>query len=131
MRAVLGDVDATLRGQTRDAKCREKAMQQSGVVGVPHILEIELPIVVQDLRGGAEDFWLAVQYPVDAGADQIADVIRQRRRLQRQRAKDEVAKGVDAQFLEPMLFQAEARRHPALAGDPAAEGDAVEITSEI
>ena len=55
MRPVLGDVDATLRGQPRDAEGREEGMQQGGMIGVTHILEIELPVVVQNLRGRAED----------------------------------------------------------------------------
>src|SRR5215813_5625817 len=82
---VFGDVDPALRGQSRDTEGCKKGMQQGGVVGVPHILEIKLPVVVQNLRGGAEDLWLAVQDPVNARADLVADVIRQWRRLGGQR----------------------------------------------
>src|SRR5208282_5952105 len=75
--------------------------------------------------------WLAVQYPVNARADQIADVARQRRRLGGEGAEDEVAERIDAQFLQTVLLEAEARRHPALPGPPAAEGDTVEVACEI
>jgi hypothetical protein len=35
------------------------------------------------------------------------------------------------ELFQPVLFEAEALRHPALPGDPAAEGDAVKIAREI
>src|SRR5262245_55868267 len=78
---VFGDIDPALRGQPRDTEGCKKGMQQGGVVSVPHILEIKLPVVVQNLRGGAEDLWLAMQDPVNARADLVSDVIRQWRRL--------------------------------------------------
>ena len=64
-------------------------------------------------------------------ADQIADVVAERRRIGRQRAKDQIAEPVDAQLFEPVVFKAEACRHPALAGDAAAKGDAVEVAFEV
>src|SRR5262249_44616361 len=100
MRPVLGDVDAAFGGQARDPEGREEAMQQGRMVGVPHILEIELPVVVQDLRGRAEDLGFAMQYAVNARADQIADVARQRRRLGREGAEDELTEPIDAQLFE-------------------------------
>src|SRR5215475_5887436 len=48
-----------------------------------------------------------------------------------QRAEYEVTELVDAQFLEAVLFEAETRRHAALAGDAAAKGDAIEVALEI
>ena len=69
--------------------------------------------------------------PVNSRADQIADIIAQRRRIGRQCAEDEIPEAVDAQFLQPVLFEAEALRHPAFAGDAATKGDAVEVAFEI
>src|SRR5207247_1928143 len=74
---------------------------------------------------------LAVHDPMDARADQIADIARQWRRLGRQGAEDEIAEGVDAQLLEAVLFEVEARWHAALTGNAAAEGHTVEIAFEI
>src|SRR5262249_11146698 len=127
---VFGDIDPALRGQPRDTEGCKKGMQQGGVVSVPHILEIKLPVVVQNLRGGAEDLWLAMQDPVNARADLVSDVIRQWRRLGAA-FEYEVTELVDAQFLEAVLFEAETRRHAALAGDAAAKGDAIEVAFEI
>ena len=101
------------------------------MIGVLDVLDIELPVVVQDLRGRAEDFRLAAHDPADLRADQVADIFGQRRRLRRQRAEDEPGELVRAQFFQPVLFETEALRHAALAADAAAERDAGQIAGEI
>ena len=109
----------------------KKVCSRRRVIGVLDVLEIELPVVVQDLRGGAEDFRLAVQDPADPRADQIADIVGERRRLGRQRAEHQPGEMVGAQLSEAVVFEAETLGHAALAGDAAAERDALQIAFEV
>src|SRR3984893_14131619 len=131
MRAALGDVDAAFRGQARDAEGREEGVKQGRVVGVSHIFKIELPVVVQDLRGRPQHLRLPVYYPVHPRADQIADVLPQRGYIGRQCPEDEIAELVDAELFQPVLIEVEAVGHPTAPGDTATKGDAVEVAFEI
>src|SRR5262249_27213448 len=78
-----------------------------------------------------QDLRLAVQYAVDTGADEVADVIAQRRRIGGERAEDEVAKGIHTQLLQSMLIEAEAVWHATAPSNAAAKGDALKIAFEI
>src|SRR4051794_10222399 len=102
-------------------------MQQTRMIRVLDVLDIELPVVVQDLRGRAEDFRLAAHDPADLRPDQIADIVGQRRRLRRQRTEYETGELIGPQLLQPVIFEPETLRHPALAADAAAECDAGQI----
>ena len=101
------------------------------MIGVAHVLEIKLPIVVQNLRRGAENLRGPVHDAVNARADQIADIVAEWRGVGRHRTENEVAELLDPELLQPVLLEAEARRHAALTGDAAPKGDAVEIAFEV
>ena len=45
--AALADADTAALTQPVDAEGREEHMQQAGVIGVAHVLRIELPVVRQ------------------------------------------------------------------------------------
>src|SRR4051794_2429011 len=106
-------------------------MQQARMIRVLDVLDIELPVVVQDLRGRAEDFRLAAHDPADPRPDQIADIIGQWRGIRGQRAENEPGKLVGAQFFQPVIFEMETLGHAALAADAATERDARQIAGEV
>src|SRR5438477_4782870 len=101
------------------------------MIGVADVLEVELPVVMQDLRRRPQDLRFAVQYPVDSRPDQVADIVSQWRCIRRQCAKNKVSECVHAKLLQAVLFEVEALGHPATPGDTSAKGDALEVSFEV
>src|SRR5256885_7190867 len=79
VRAVLRDENAALLRQAVDAKAREEEMEQARMVGVLHVVHVELPVVRQHLRVRAEDLDRLDHHALDARQDLGAYIAFQRR----------------------------------------------------
>ena len=101
------------------------------MIGVAHVLDVELPVAVEPVLELAENLHLASENPVDIGAHLRAEIVRERRRIGGERAEHEPAIGLDAQPPQPAPRPVEILRHPALAADALLEGDARQIAPQV
>src|SRR5205085_6350165 len=110
---------------------RQKQMQDAGVVGVFHILGVELPVVRQDLGAAAEDTRRTVQYAADTAGNLRPEIGLQIGRVLAERTEHQAGEFGDAQPLQIMLVLAEFGRHAALPLDAALERDAGQFAAQI
>ena len=90
-------------------------MQYRGVIGVLDVLEIELPVVRQDLRAAADHVKRPVQHALQAADDQRAEIGFEILDVLVERAEHQAAQFGDPQPLQVVLLLAELGRHAALA----------------
>src|SRR5487761_241648 len=108
-------------------------MQQAGVVGVLHVLGIELPVARQDLAVGAEHFdalarW---EHAVKPHRDLRTKEVFERWRRAREGTEDESGVAGNAQCPPLVVGELEIGRHAALAVDAALEGDRGQVAFQI
>ena len=96
----------------------EERVQEAGMIAVLHVLHVELPVAGQCLGVVAEEFHRGAHHSANAGEDVGAEILLERRRLTRQRAKDETANGRKTQLARPVLFGAAAAGIPPLPPRP-------------
>ena len=102
------------------------------MIGVLHVLDIELPIVGKSLRDAAEhDGLAAAEHAVDPREDLVAEIFLDRRHVLRKRAEHQPVHDRDAQLARIVLLHAEAVGHPAFALDPVFEGDARQVALRV
>ena len=129
--AFIHDDGALLR-EAVQLEGGEEQMQDARVVGVLHILDIELPVVRQRLGEAPEHHGLAVaEHASDAAGDLFAKIIWQRGRVGAEGAVDEAADGLHPQLARAVVGDLEIRRHAALALDALLEGHARQVALQI
>ncbi len=141
--AVLGHRDDAVQpvGGVRDrarlhahAKDIERGMEEvehARVVGVLHVLHVELPVRPGVLARAANVFDGLVEYAVDPGPHLGADVLGQRCHAVAEGCEYNAAVAIDAQLLQAMCLGIEIRRHARHALLATAEGDTQQITRGI
>lgn len=101
------------------------------MVGVAHILHVELPIVRKRLRKPADHFDLLVQHATDPGGDFRSDIGLNVGRIVRQGAKHQAMQRGDTHLARPVVLHAEIGRHAALPVHPVAKGDGLQVAAQI
>ena len=129
--AVGADQHAAALGQARDAEGREEGVQDRGVIGVLHVLDIELPVVGQGLHEAAHDADRPVEHALQAAQHLAADILLDRRRVGRQRGEHQAAERRGAQLPRAEIVAAEILGHAAHAVDAALEGDAAQVAGKV
>ena len=129
--AGLGNFYATAHVRTHDPEGVVEHVEQAGVVGIPVVLGVELPVVGQHLAVIADDPQRLDEHAIDISGKPGADIVEERRRLAGERSEDQPAIDLHPQPFEPVAGLVEIRRKPALAADPALERDTSELAGEI
>ena len=129
--AGLADDNAALLGQPVHPEGGEEQVEDAGVVRVPDVLGVELPVVAQDLGIVAEHLCRLRQNPVDPAANLRPEIIVQRRRPMVERPEDQPGPGRGAQGPQVMVAAPEGRRHPPAALDALLEGDADQLAGLV
>jgi hypothetical protein len=107
-------------------------MQDAGVVGVLHILHVELPVVGKRLGVAAEhDRRSSAQHPADPRINLFAEMFLERRNVVRETPEDDTEGFGQPQLARVVLLHAERSRHSALALDAVLEGDLLEVALPV
>ena len=101
------------------------------MIGVLHVLEVELPVVRHHLRAAPEQHRGPVHHAQQPAGDVGAEIGLEVGCRVAERAEHQAAEFGDAQALEPVLVLAELRRHAALALHAVLERDAGELAGEV
>ena len=122
---------AAIHIQAVDLERRVEGVQQRCVIAVAHILRIQLPVVVDDLRVVADDLVRLGEVALDQLAHGLAQIVLNRRRIGAERAEDQAVVDRDPQRLQPVLGQVEVLRHAALAGHTVLERHAAQLPGHV
>ena len=131
MPAPIAELDAAIHRQPVDPERHEKQMQKRGVIGVTHVLHIELPVVRHGLGISPKDPHAAAQDALDIIRHLRADMLPERLRFIGKGAEDQPVKCIDAEPLQTVTRGVEILWHAALAADALGEGDAREVALQI
>ena len=132
MLAGLAYQHAAAGTQAGDAEGGEEQVQQAGVIGVAHVLEVELPIVRQRLGEAADDLQPAVAEHATHAADDLgAEPGFKFRSVRGQRAEHHAAERGDAQLARAVFGHVEVGRHAAFAIHTAGERDRAQVAAQI
>ena len=129
--AAVIDHHAAALVQPVDLEGGEEGVQDAGVIGVLHVLEIELPVVGQHLCGAAEHLQRLGQHAADARGDFRPEIALEVGRILGKAAEYQAAEFDHMQLAQVVLLHAEFRRHAALALDAVLEGDAGQPAFEV
>src|SRR5215470_8584233 len=131
MTAAVIDDNATLLGQPVDLEGREEKVQNARVVAVLHVLEIELPVVGQNLGRAAKNLHWPPENASDARRDFLAEIGFEFRSTVIEAAEYETAKFGDLQFSQVVLRPLEVFRHSALPLDAALKGNSCQVAGKV
>ena len=132
MRAGLADQHAAALAEAGDAEGGEEQVQQAGVVGVAHVLEIELPVVRQRLGEAADDLQLAVaQHAADAAGDVRAEPGFDVGRVGRQRAEHQAAEVVTRSLRGPCCVMSKSAGMPPLPLTPWRNATEQQVAAQV
>ena len=106
-------------------------MQQAGVIGVPDILGVKLPVVRQHLAVAAEQPDRPAQHAGEPGADFRTEPVFQAGHVRAEGAEHQPRPCRHAQLARPVPGLVEALRHAAGAVYAALEGHAAQIAFEV
>src|SRR4051812_19823657 len=98
-------------------------MQQAGMVIVPRVLGVELPVGADALPRVAEHRYRFVQDTFDLADNRRAEIVLKRLGVLRQGAEDRAVDAFEPQSPQSVAVHIEGRVEPALAAHPAAERD--------
>ena len=127
--AVGADDDAAALGEARDAKGAEEGVEQAGVIRVLDVLDIELPVVGQDLHEPAEHAHGPMQHALDPSEDLLTEILRDGRRLWREAREDQPVQRGRAELARAVLLLAEGSGHTPAAVGALLEGDARQVAA--
>ena len=125
--AVRAHGEAAALGQTIDAERREERMQQACMVSVLDVLEVELPVVREDLREAAGDDDRLVRTRLIRAATSAPRYSSIGGTSSLRPAEHEPSEKGDPQLARAVVGAAEALVHAALPGDALLEGDRLEV----
>ncbi len=131
MAAVGAHHDAAGLGQAGDAEGAEEGVEQARVVGVLHVLHVELPVVGQRLGEAAQHPHRLAEHAADAPPHLRAQVLLDGRRLRGERGEHEAVEGGGPQLAGAVVGLAEGRRHPAPAVAALLERDADQVAAQV
>src|SRR5215470_7991056 len=131
MIAAVIDDNATLLRQPIDLEGREEKVQNAGMVAVLHVLEVELPIVRENLSRASKNFHWPPEDTSDARRDFLAEIGFEFRSIVIEAAEYETAKFGDLQFSQVVLRPLEVFRHSALPPDTALKGNTRQVAGEV
>ena len=124
--------DAAVHVQPVHLEGGVEGVQQGGVVGIAHILGVELPVVVDDLAVGAQHLQRPrAEIALEEARHGRRDPLLDRRHIGFEGAEDEAAENFDADRLHTVAGGVEILRHAALALQPAAEGHAAQPPVQV
>src|SRR6267378_648402 len=129
--AFAADDDPALLLQAVKAESRKEKVQEARVVGVLHVLEVELPVALQHLAIAAEDLHGFLHHAADSRRDLGTDVAFDRRRRLRERREHQAAEDLDAEFSRRMAPRVGVPGHAAFALDATAERDRSEVAPQV
>src|SRR5882762_4492745 len=129
--AFAADDDPALLLQAVEAESRKEKMQEARVVGVLHVLEVELPVALQHLGVAAENLYGLLHHAADSRRDLGTDVAFDRRRLVRERREHQPAKALDAEFSRRLAPRVGVPGHAAFALDATAKRDRSEVALQV
>ena len=101
------------------------------MIGVPHILDVELPVARQQLVIIAEEHDRFAHHAVDPRGDIRSKIGFERRRRRRERAEHDAGEALDPKRADIVMDGIEIGGHAALAGDAAAERDPGQAAFEV
>src|SRR4051794_18471833 len=132
MSATLINTDAAFHRQPVQFEGREEEMQDTGVIGVLDVLDVELPVVRKHLSETPEHHrGAAAEHPLDAVHDLLAEIFLDRWHVFGERAENQTVNDRDAQLARTMLLHLEGLRHAALALDAILESDACQVALRV
>src|SRR5262249_21863 len=128
---AMAAIHVTARGlrQPAQAEGAVEFVEQARVVGIAHVLEIELPVRGHPLPLIAEKLDGLAEALAEVFDEQRAEVTFQRLGCVAERAEDDAVPPLDAERLQTMLSHVEVGRHATAALDTPGERNADEIAA--
>jgi hypothetical protein len=122
---------AAALSESGDAERAEERVQQARVIGVLHVLDVQLPVVGQRLHEAAHHPQRAAQHPAHAPQHLVAEIGLERRGVGREAREDEAVQRRGAQLARPMVGLAEGPRHAPASVRSLLERDADQGALEV